>query len=456
MNTAADAHLNTDSANIPPHSIEAEQAVLGGVLLDNNTFHIVQDQIIDTDFYRKEHSLIFQAIVQLIKNQDPVDVITLDEHFQQSGNQSCVGGLAYLIKLAKNTPSIANIDAYAKIIRSRAILRDLITKSGEISNSAFRPQGKSVESILDIAEQKIFSIADKRTKGGGATNINTLLTQTVERIDTLFNSKNSLTGLSTGYIDLDELTCGLQKSDLIIVAGRPSMGKTTFAMNLVEHAVVNQEKNVLVYSLEMPGDSLIMRMLSSLGRINQTSIRTGRLIDDDWPRLTSAIHLLNDKNLFIDDTAGISVNEIRSRSRRLIRDIGSLDLIVIDYLQLMKMPEYEKENRNNQISEISRSLKGLAKEFNCPVVALSQLNRGLEQRPNKRPVNADLRDSGAIEQDADVIMFVYRDEVYHPDTDQAGVAEIIIGKQRNGPIGTTRLAFSGKHMRFDNLASNNY
>jgi replicative DNA helicase len=282
------------------------------------------------------------------------------------------------------------------------------------------------------------------------------LTKAIDRIDTLFNTDNAITGLSTGYTDLDGMTSGLQPSDLIIVAGRPSMGKTTFAMNLVENAVLRSDKAVLVYSLEMPGESLIMRMLSSLGRIDQTKVRAGRLEDDDWPRLTSAVNLLNDRKLFIDDTAGISPSEMRARTRRLVREHGDIALIMIDYLQLMQIPGSGGDNRTNEISEISRSLKALAKEFNCPVVALSQLNRSLEQRPNKRPINSDLRESGAIEQDADVIMFVYRDEVYHPETEHKGIAEIIIGKQRNGPIGTTRLAFIGKYTRFENLAPGSY
>ncbi len=332
----------------------------------------------------------------------------------------------------------------------------MIGISADIADSAYNPEGRGANELLDEAERKIFEIAEARPKSGGPIGVNDILTKAIDRIDTLFNSSDAITGVSTGFADLDEKTSGLQPADLIIVAGRPSMGKTTFAMNLVENAVLRTDKAVLVFSLEMPADSIVLRMLSSLGRIDQTKVRSGKLDDDDWPRLTSAVNLLNDRKLFIDDTAGISPSEMRARTRRLVREHGDLALIMVDYLQLMQIGGSSGENRTNEISEISRSLKGLAKEFNCPVVALSQLNRSLEQRPNKRPVNSDLRESGAIEQDADVIMFVYRDEVYHPETEYKGVAEIIIGKQRNGPIGTTRLAFIGKYTRFENLAPGSY
>jgi replicative DNA helicase len=359
-------------------------------------------------------------------------------------------------ELAKNTPSVANIKAYAQIIRERATLRQLISISNDIADSAYSPQGKSGSDILDEAERKIFQIAEARPKTGGPVGLNQLLANVIDTIDTLFNSDEAITGISTGFTDLDEKTSGLQPADLIIVAGRPSMGKTTFAMNLVENALMRSEKSILVFSLEMPAESLVMRMLSSLGRIDQTKVRSGRLDEDDWPRLTSAVNLLQERKLFIDDSAGISPSDMRARTRRLAREHGEIGLIMVDYLQLMQIGGSGGENRTNEISEISRSLKALAKEFNCPVVALSQLNRSLEQRPNKRPINSDLRESGAIEQDADVIMFVYRDEVYHPETEYKGVAEVIIGKQRNGPIGTVRLAFQGKYTRFDNLAAGSY
>ncbi|HDZ57009.1 MAG TPA: replicative DNA helicase [Pseudomonas xinjiangensis] len=448
--------LQTTALKIPPHSIEAEQAVLGGVMLENTAWERISELVSETDFYRHDHRLIFKALVRLASRNQPFDVVTLAEDLDREGLIDQVGGLAYLGQLAKNTPSAANISAYAQIIRERATLRLLISISSEIADTAFNPKGMQAGEVLDDAERKIFAIAESRPKTGGPESVNTLLTKAIDRIDTLFNSDGAITGLSTGFTDLDEMTSGLQPSDLVIVAGRPSMGKTTFAMNLVENAVLRSEKAVLVFSLEMPGDSLIMRMLSSLGRIDQTKVRSGRLDDEDWPRLTSAVNLLNDRKLFIDDTAGLSPMEMRARARRVVREHGDLALIMIDYLQLMRVGGTASENRTNEISEISRSLKALAKEFNVPVVALSQLNRSLEQRPNKRPINSDLRESGAIEQDADVIMFVYRDEVYHPDTQDKGIAEIIIGKQRNGPIGSSRLAFLGKYTRFENLAPGSY
>ncbi|MFD3299642.1 replicative DNA helicase [Aquipseudomonas alcaligenes] len=448
--------LETAALKVPPHSIEAEQAVLGGLMLDNNAWERVSDAVSDGDFYRHDHRLIFRAIYTLAERNSPFDVVTLSEQLDKEGHLSQVGGLGYLGELAKNTPSVANIKAYAQIIRERATLRQLIGISNDIADMAYAPQGKSAVEVLDEAERQIFQIAEARPKAGGPVGINEILVKTIDRIDELFNTNEGLTGISTGFTDLDGMTSGLQPADLVIVAGRPSMGKTTFAMNLVENAVLRSDKVILVFSLEMPSDSIVMRMLSSLGRIDQTKVRSGKLDDDDWPRLTSAVNLLNERKLFIDDTAGISPTEMRARARRLAREHGEIGMIMVDYLQLMRIPGSSGDNRTNEISEISRSLKALAKEFNCPVIALSQLNRSLEQRPNKRPVNSDLRESGAIEQDADIIMFVYRDEVYHPETEYKGVAEIIIGKQRNGPIGTCRLAFIGKYTRFDNLAPGLY
>ena len=358
-------------------------------------------------------------------------------------------------ELAKNTPSVSNIKAYADIVRERSILRQLISVANEIAGDAFDTGGRSSTEILDDAERKVFQISEERPNTVGPKEVNPLLTKAIERIDELYHSDNAITGLSTGYSDIDTMTAGLQPSDLIIIAGRPSMGKTTFAMNIVEHAVIQGDKPVIVFSMEMPGESLIMRMLSSLGRIDQTKIRTGQLDDDDWPRLTSAVSLLKDKKLFIDDTPSLSPTDVRSRARRIAREHGQPALIMIDYLQLMQVKE-RSENRVGEISEISRSLKALAKELHVPVVSLSQLNRSLEQRPNKRPVMSDLRESGSIEQDADVIAFIYRDEVYNEDSPDKGIAEIIIGKQRNGPIGTRRLAFIGKYTRFEDLAHGNY
>lgn len=446
----------TAPLKVPPHSQEAEQAVLGGLLLSNEAWDHVAHILSDADFYRIEHRHIFRAMQVLAIRQQPIDVVTVSEHLDSQHTLEKIGGLAYLAQLAKNTPSLANIHAYTNIVYERATLRRLITASQSICDSAYNPQGVSVAEVLEQAERRIFEIAESRPKTGGPVSLQDLLPKVVDRIDALYNSPDALTGLPTGFTDLDEKTNGLQPADLIIVAGRPSMGKTTFAMNLVEHAILKSDKSVLVFSLEMPADSLLTRMMSSLGRIDQTHLRSGRLSPEDWPRITSTINLLGGRKLFIDDTAGITPVEMRARTRRVVREHGELALIMVDYLQLMQVSGSGKENRTNEVSEISRSLKALAKEFNCPVVALSQLNRSLEQRPNKRPNNADLRESGAIEQDADVIMFVYRDEVYHPDTEHKGVAEIIIGKQRNGPIGTVRLAFLGQFTRFENLAPNQY
>ena len=445
----------TSALKLPPHSIEAEQSVLGGLMLDNNAWDAVSEVVVDKDFYRQEHRLIFRMMSKLVENTSPLDVITLSEALSKTNELEAVGGLSYLGELAKNTPSVSNIKAYADIVRERSILRQLISVANGIAGDAFDTGGRSSTEILDDAERKVFQIAEERPNTVGPKEVNPLLTKAIERIDELYHSDNAITGLSTGYSDIDTMTAGLQPSDLIIIAGRPSMGKTTFAMNIVEHAVIQGDKPVIVFSMEMPGESLIMRMLSSLGRIDQTKIRTGQLDDDDWPRLTSAVSLLKDKKLFIDDTPSLSPTDVRSRARRIAREHGQPALIMIDYLQLMQVKE-RSENRVGEISEISRSLKALAKELHVPVVSLSQLNRSLEQRPNKRPVMSDLRESGSIEQDADVIAFIYRDEVYNEDSPDKGIAEIIIGKQRNGPIGTRRLAFIGKYTRFEDLAHGNY
>ena len=447
----------TSRIKVPPHSIEAEQAVLGGLMLDNSKFDLVAEIITAGDFYRQDHRLIFGAVERLAAESEPLDVVTLSEFLERAGDIEAAGGLSYLAELAEKTPGAANIQAYATIVRERSVLRQLIEVSGNIAESAFNPQGRNSDELLDEAERNVFKIAESRTKEGtGPQKINPILTKALGRIEELFESGDAITGLTTGFRDLDAQTSGMQPADLIIVAGRPSMGKTTFAMNIVENALISSGRPVLVFSMEMPSDSIVMRMLSSLGRIDQTRMRSGRLEEDDWPRLTSAVGLLKDKPLYIDDTAGLSPTELRSRARRVARENGGdLGLIMVDYLQLMRVPG-NTEGRTAEISEISRSLKAIAKELNCPVVALSQLNRSLEQRPNKRPVNSDLRESGAIEQDADVIAFVYRDEVYNEDTPDKGIAEIIIGKQRNGPIGTVRLAFIGKYTKFEDLAHGSY
>ena len=441
----------------PPQDVIAEQSVLGGLMLDNQTWDTIADRVVETDFYRRSHQLIFRKIEELAEKQIPFDVITLSDALKSIGELENVGGLAYLILLAKDTPSAANISAYADIVRDRSVLRQLIHIGTEISNSAFNPEGRDTAELLENAERQVFQIAEQRQRGqaGGFISIKQLLSKAVDKIETLYEQEGSITGASTGFTDFDDLTSGLQPADLIIVAGRPSMGKTTIAMNMAENVALKTNNPVAVFSMEMPGDSLAMRMMSSLGRIDQNKVRTGKLEDDDWPRLTSAINLLASTQLFIDDSPALTPTEVRARARRLAREHGQLGLIVVDYLQLMQSPS-SGDNRVQQISDISRGLKALAKELNVPVIALSQLNRNLEQRPNKRPVMSDLRDSGAIEQDADLIVFVYRDEVYNEDSPDKGIAEIIIGKQRNGPLGTVRLTFLGQYTRFENFAGTPY
>ncbi|GGC59843.1 replicative DNA helicase [Undibacterium terreum] len=450
MKAPSDPQL--DSIRVPPHSIEAEQSVLGGLLLDNAAWDRIADFIREDDFYRYDHRIIFSCMVKLINSSKPADVITVFEALTGLGKAEDAGGLSYLNALAQNTPSAANIRRYAEIVRDRGVLRKLITVADEIAGNAFNPQGKEVKQMLDDAESKIFAIAEEGARGAqGFTAIQPLLTQVVERIDELYNRDHTsdITGVPTGFADLDRMTSGLQPGDLIIVAGRPSMGKTAFSINIGENVAIDSGLPVAVFSMEMGGAQLAMRMLGSVGRLDQHRLRTGRLIDEDWPRLTHAIQKMNDAQLYIDETPALSSIELRARSRRLSRQCGKLGLIIIDYLQLMS-GNSAGENRATEISEISRNLKGLAKELQCPVIALSQLNRSLEQRPNKRPVMSDLRESGAIEQDADVILFIYRDQVYNPDSPDKGTAEIIIGKQRNGPIGSVRLSFLGEYTKFDN------
>lgn len=452
VSSAATVEFNADRQKVPPHSVQAEQSLLGGLLLDNRAWDQIADILSGPDFYRREHRLVFSAIDALIERGDPCDVITLSEWLESNDQLDDVGGLAYLGTLAKDTPSAANIRAYANIVRDNSVLRQLADVGTEIANSAYYTEGRDTPSLLDNAEKLVFRITDQGvTRGSGFHDIKDLLARAVDRIDTLFHQDNPLTGVSTGFTDVDEMTAGLQASDLVIVAGRPSMGKTSFAMNIAEHAAIKDNVPVAVFSMEMPGEQLAMRLMSSLGRIDQTRVRTGKLDDDDWPRLTSAVSILSKAPLFIDDTPALSPTELRARARRLKRE-HNLGLIVIDYLQLMQVPG-SNENRTGEISEISRSLKALAKELEVPVIALSQLNRSLEQRPNKRPVMSDLRESGAIEQDADVIMFIYRDEVYDEDSPDKGTAEIIISKQRNGPIGMRRLTFLGQHTRFENFTA---
>ena len=435
---------------VPPHSLEAEQSVLGGLMLDNDAWDRISDRLEAEDFYRHDHRLIFAAIDALAERHQPFDMVTVSEQLQRSGQLESAGGLPYLGQLATETPSAANIRAYADIVRERSVLRSLIAAGTEIADMAFASDGRGTRELLDLAEQRVFAIAEMGMRGNqGFRGLPPLLTAAVERIQYLYETKSPVTGTATGYDDLDQLTSGLHPGDLVIIAGRPSMGKTSLAMNIAEYVGMKTTHPVAVFSMEMPGEQIAMRLLSSMGRINQQRLRSGRLDDSDWPRLTSAVSMLSEAPLFVDDTPALSPSELRSRTRRLMREHKGLGLIVVDYLQLMQASG-TKENRATEISEISRSLKALAKELNVPLIALSQLNRSLEQRPNKRPVMSDLRESGAIEQDADLIMFVYRDEVYNEDTADKGSAEIIIAKQRNGPIGTVRLTFRGEYTRFEN------
>lgn len=450
-----DASLLT--LKVPPHSVEAEQSVLGGLLLDNGAFDRIGDVFSESDFYRDDHRRIFHHIVKLIQAGKPADVVTVDESIKGSEDREKTGGLAYLGALAQSTPSAHNIRRYAEIVRERAVMRKLVEVGTGIADTALNPMGKDVGQMLDEAESRVLQIAEAGSRGRqGFVDIQPLLTQVMERIDMLYHRENpsSVTGVPTGYHDLDDKTSGLQEGDLVIVAGRPSMGKTAFALNIAEHVAVENRLPVAVFSMEMGGTQLAMRLLGSVGRLDQHKLRTGRLTDEDWNRLANAVGKLSDTPIHIDETPALNALELRARARRLHRQYGKLGLIVVDYLQLMQAST-QGENRATEISEISRSLKALAKELKVPVVALSQLNRGLEQRPNKRPIMSDLRESGAIEQDADLILFIYRDEVYNEGTAEKGVAEIIIGKQRNGPIGTVRLTFLGEYTRFENYAASN-
>ncbi|MCP3428181.1 replicative DNA helicase [Opacimonas viscosa] len=452
-NRQNNAQDEVDRLKIPPHSIEAEQSVIGSMLIEPDTWDKVAEIVIESDFYNRSHQVIYRAILKLLAQNQPVDVITVSELLEQNDELGDAGGFAYLADLAKNTPSAANVVSYAKIIKERAITRELIGVAHDIAEISYYPEGRDSTDILDFAESKVFEIAEKRTgENEGPKNIESVLGKTIDRLDALVKDGREVTGVSSGFIDLDKKTSGLQPSDLIIVAARPSMGKTTFAMNLAENAMMLEEKPVLVFSLEMPAEQIMMRMLASLSRVDQTKIRTAQLDDEDWARISNTMAMLKDKdNLFVDDSSGLTPMDVRSRARKLARERGGISMIMIDYLQLMRVPSLS-DNRTLEIAEISRSLKALAKELQVPVIALSQLNRSLEQRADKRPVNSDLRESGSIEQDADLIMFIYRDEVYNESSDEKGIAEIIIGKQRNGPIGTCRLAFQGQFSRFDNYA----
>jgi replicative DNA helicase len=449
-----------DSLKLPPHSIEAEQSVLGGLLLENEALDKIADILSAQDFYQHDHKTIFEHIVKLIERNRPADIVTVAESLESTAELSQVGGIAYLGALAQNTPTAANIRRYAEIVRERHVMRKLVTVGSGIAESAYSPNGRDAQQLLDEAESKIFQIAEGGQRSGqGFQDIKVLLPQVAERIDMLFSRDNpsDVTGIPTGFNDLDSMTSGFQGGDLVIVAGRPSMGKTAFSINIAENVALDTGLPVAIFSMEMASTQLAMRMIGSVGRLDQHRMRTGKLEDEDWEKLTTALGKLNEAPIFIDEGAALSSFDVRARARRLHRQTGKLGLIVVDYLQLMAAPAGRQgENRATEISEISRSLKALAKELDCPVVALSQLNRSVEQRPDKRPVMSDLRESGAIEQDADLILFIYRDEVYNPDSTDKGTAEIIIAKQRNGPIGRVRLTFVGEHTRFENFANAGY
>ncbi len=440
---------------VPPHSIEAESSVLGGLLLDNGAWDRVADLVNDSDFYRYEHRLTYSAIATLVNGSKPADVVTVFEHLQNLGKADEAGGLAYLNSLAQYVPSAANIRRYAEIVRERAILRKLVAASDEIATNAFNPQGRPVAKILDEAEQKIFKIGEEGSRmKEGFQGMDTLVVDLLDRVQEMADNPMDVTGVPTGFIDLDRMTSGLQAGDLVVLAARPSMGKTAFAVNIAEHVALNEGLPVAVFSMEMGASQLAVRIVGSIGRINQGHLRTGKLTDDEWPRLTEAIEKLRTVSLHIDETPGLTPSELRANARRLARQCGKLGLIVVDYLQLMSGSSAAGgDNRATELGEISRGLKMLAKELQCPVIALSQLNRSVEQRTDKRPMMSDLRESGAIEQDADIIMFIYRDEYYNKETcKEPGVAEIIIGKQRNGPTGTVKLTFMNHLTRFESMA----
>jgi replicative DNA helicase len=440
---------------VPPHSIEAESSVLGGLLLDNGAWDRVGDLLVDNDFYRHEHKLIYAAIGALINASKPADVITVNEQLQNQGKAEEMGGLGYLNSLAQYVPSASNIRRYAEIVRERSILRKLVSASDEIATNAFNPQGKAIDRILDEAEQKIFNIGEEGSRmKQGFQSMDTLVVELLDRVQEMADNPNDITGVPTGFYDLDRMTSGLQPGDMVVLAARPSMGKTAFAINIAEHVALNEGLPVAVFSMEMGASQLAVRVVGSIGRIDQGHLRTGKLSDDEWPRLTEAIEKLRTVSLHIDETPGLTPSELRANARRLARQCGKLGLIVVDYLQLMSGSGGSGgDNRATELGEISRGLKMLAKELQCPVIALSQLNRSVEQRTDKRPMMSDLRESGAIEQDADIIMFIYRDDYYNKDSKDPGVAEIIIGKQRNGPTGTVRLTFLKNLTRFESLAS---
>jgi replicative DNA helicase len=449
------ARRATERLRLPPHSVEAEQSLLGGLMLDQRAWDQIADVVSADDLYRADHRLIFAAVAALVERNQPPDAVTISEHLQRLGQLEAAGGLSYLARLVEDTPSAANIRAYARIVRDHAMLRRLIEIGGDIAASAHATEGRTAAEIVDRAEQRVFEIAERgQRRGSGFVSLKQILPKTIDRLDFLSHSTSEITGVSTGFGEMDKITSGLQRGELIIIAGRPSMGKTTLAINIAENAALGNKVPAAIFSMEMSAEQLSFRMLSSIGRIAQTRLRNGKLLDEDWPRVDSAVSMMSDAPLFIDDSGALTPTEVRARARRLKREHG-LGLIVVDYLQLMQVSG-TVENRATEISEISRSLKALAKELDVPVIALSQLNRSVEQRQDKRPVMSDLRESGAIEQDADLILFIYREEVYERDTPRKGIADIIIAKQRNGPVGEFRLTFLGEFTRFENLVAEAY
>lgn len=439
---------------LPPHSLEAERSLLGGLMLDQRAWDQVADVVGTDDFYRADHRAIFATIAKLNEQDRPPDAVTVSEQLERENRLEAAGGIEYLARLVEETPSAANVRAYARIVRDHAMLRQLIEIGGDIAASAHDSEGRPVAELVDLAEQRVFEIADRGSGGPGFKALKEILPGTIDRLDVLSHSEGDITGVSTGFFAMDDKTAGLQRGELIVVAGRPSMGKTTLAINIAENAAIGHKIPAAIFSMEMSSEQLSFRMISSIGRVNQANLRRGKLSDEDWSRIDSAVSMMSTAPIFIDDSPGLSPTEVRARARRLKRE-HNLGLIVVDYLQLMQVAG-TVENRATEISEISRGLKALAKELDLPVIAISQLNRSVEQRADKKPVMSDLRESGAIEQDADLILFIYRDEVYNQDTPKKGVADIVIAKQRNGPIGDFLLTFVGRYTKFENWVPDTY
>lgn len=432
---------------VPPHNIEAEQSVLGAIIMDIDAVGIASEILRPSDFYRPDHQQIYEAIMELYNNSEPIDLVTIQNKLIEKGILEQVGGLGYITQLATIVPTSAHIKQYAKIVESRSVLRKLIRASSEISAKSFEAQ-EDIDEIVNYAEKQIFDIMqDKHTDD--FSPLSEVLVTSLEKIEAAYMNKGQITGIASGFTDLDYRTAGFQPSDLILVAARPSMGKTAFALNVAQHVAIKQKKKVALFSLEMSKDQLVNRMLCSEAMIDAQKIRTGSLDNEDWKKIARAIGPLSAANIYIDDTPGITISEVRAKCRRLKLEQG-LDFIMIDYLQLMS-GSGKNESRQQEISDISRALKGLAREMDAPVIALSQLSRACEARADHRPMLSDLRESGAIEQDADVVMFLYRDEYYHPDTEQKNIGEVIVSKQRNGPTGTVELMWLGQYTRFVNL-----